>query len=115
MEPILYFGGNPQVAQLFKNLAVPAGITYIEAKQMGGQLKNMHDEDESEPISDNIHDELLKLVSVHSKNSARKTRRNTMNDNKTNKTTKATTTTTTHTKTKKQKLQHKKTTLKNNI
>ena len=109
-----------KVSSPFENLAVPAGITYIEAKQMGGQLKNMHDEDESEPISDTIHDELLKLVSVHSKNSARKTRRNTVNDNKTNKTnttTKATTTTNTatHTKTKKQKLQHKKTTLKNNI
>jgi len=76
-------GGGGQLSHLFQNLGVPAGISYIEMRQSGGN-KHAYARDSEEPqiLSDDIHAKLLDLVSVDSTRKAKKTRRHTMSDKK---------------------------------
>lgn len=64
-------GGN--VSDLFKDLAVPAGLVSFTPKQRGG---NMHTNivNNDDVISDDIHEKLLKMVEVDGKRN-KKTRR----------------------------------------
>ena len=70
------------VANLFKDLAVPAGLVYFAKKQRGGEMQStVHNNDDI--ISDDIHEKLLKMVEVEgSLKKPRKTRRTDVNSNK---------------------------------
>jgi hypothetical protein len=75
-------GGGGQLAHLFQDLGVPAGISYIEMKQSGGKRAYARDTEEPQILSDDIHAKLLDLVSVDSTRKAKKTRRHTVSDKK---------------------------------
>jgi len=76
-------GGGGQLSHLFQNLGVPAGISYIEMRQSGGNKREYaRDSEEPQILSDDIHAKLLDLVSVDSTRKAKKTRRHTVSDNK---------------------------------
>ena len=75
--------GGGSVANLFKDLAVPAGLVYFSRKQFGGdeQRSKIHNNDET--IDDDIHEKLLKMVEVDGgSKKPRKTRRADLDSNK---------------------------------
>jgi hypothetical protein len=68
-------GGN--FSDIFKDLAVPAGLAQFTRKQFGGdvhdsKIQNIKD---PEPIGEDIHEKLLKMVEVEGGSRPRKTRR----------------------------------------
>ena len=65
-------GGN--VADLFKDLAVPAGLFSFNRKQFGGEDQSRIQNDDA-IISDDVHEKLLKMVEVEGGRRPRKTRR----------------------------------------
>jgi hypothetical protein len=58
-------GGTKSVSNIFDNLAVPAGLYYNEQKQRGGSNNIQYSN--AEPLSEDIHDKLFKLVEVNTK------------------------------------------------
>jgi hypothetical protein len=74
-------GGN--VSDLFKDLAVPAGLAFFSRKQFGGEEINNNRiiNKNDEIISDDLHEKLLNMIELNDKNKIKKTRR--FNDNKT--------------------------------
>ena len=75
-------GGN--FSDLFKDLVVPAGLAQFTRKQFGG---NVHDSKiqntkDPDPIGEDIHEKLLKMVEVEGgAKKPRKTRRTNMTSN----------------------------------
>jgi hypothetical protein len=80
-------GGS--VANLFKDLAVPAGLVYFSKKQYGGDALQSTVQNDDTFVSDDLHEKLLKMVEVEGgSKKLRKTRRSnemTMNHSKTKK------------------------------
>jgi len=79
-------GGN--FSDLFKDLAVPAGLAQFTRKQLGGEAHDskIQNTKDPEPIGDDIHEKLLKMVEVEGGTKIRKTRRtNLEKKNKTHK------------------------------
>jgi hypothetical protein len=81
-EPALHtrnFGsqiGGGRVADLFKDLAVPAGLVSFTRKQFGGNIQQSKIQNDDAVISDDIHEKLLKMVEVEGgAKKPRKTRR----------------------------------------
>jgi len=73
-------GGN--VADLFKDLAVPAGLFSFTRKQFGGEDQSRIQNDDA-IISDDVHEKLLKMVEVEGgAKKPRKTRRTNIAANK---------------------------------
>lgn len=72
-------GGN--VADLFKDLAVPAGLFSFTRKQFGGEDQSRIQNDDA-IISDDVHEKLLKMVEVEGgAKKPRKTRRTNLKSN----------------------------------
>ena len=68
-------GGSGSVADLFKDLAVPAGLASFSRKQFGGDDQGRIQNDDS-VIDDDVHEKLLKMVEVDGgAKKSRKTRR----------------------------------------
>jgi hypothetical protein len=67
-------GGN--FSDLFKDLAVPAGLAQFTRKQLGGEAHDskIQNTKDPEPIGDDIHEKLLKMVEVEGGTKIRKTR-----------------------------------------
>jgi hypothetical protein len=79
-------GGN--FSDLFKDLAVPAGLAQFTRKQLGGDAHDskIQNTKDPEPIGDDIYEKLLKMVEVEGGTKIRKTRRtNLEKKNKTHK------------------------------
>jgi hypothetical protein len=72
-------GGN--ISSLFENLAVPAGLFYMNNKH-SNKNKNNYDYKSHETVSDDIMDKLYSLVEVDKKRK-RKTKKNMTNSIKT--------------------------------
>jgi hypothetical protein len=66
-------GGN--VADLFKDLAVPAGLAHFNKKWFGGYSQQPIFQNSDKVISEDIHDKLLKMVEVDGGSKPKKTRR----------------------------------------
>lgn len=72
--------GGGSVADLFKDLAVPAGLVTFTRKQFGGESRIQNDDI---VIGDDIHEKLLKMVEVEGgSKKQRKTRRSNLDSNK---------------------------------
>ena len=72
--------GGGSVADLFKDLAVPAGLVTFTRKQFGGESRIQNDDT---VIGDDIHEKLLKMVEVEGgSKKQRKTRRSNLDSNK---------------------------------
>jgi len=68
--------GGGSVADLFKDLAVPAGLVYFTRKQFGGDVQQSKIQNDDTVVSDDIHEKLLKMVEVEGgSKKLRKTRR----------------------------------------
>ena len=69
--------GGGSVADLFKDLAVPAGLAQFTRKQFGGDVheSKIKKTDDPEPIGEDIHEKLLKMVELEGGSKLRKTRR----------------------------------------
>lgn len=87
-EPALYTRnlgtqiGGGSVADLFKDLAVPAGLVSFTRKQMGGE-DTSRIQNEDAVVSDDVYEKLLKMVEVEGgSKKQRKTRRTNMTTNK---------------------------------
>ena len=84
--------GGENISNDFKNLAVPAGLSYISQKKTssdifsGGSYKNKPS-DQHEMLSDDIYDKLFGLVEYDNKQK-RKTRKQPLTVNKKHKKTK---------------------------
>jgi len=67
-------GGN--FSDLFKDLAVPAGLAQFTRKQLGGEAHDskIQNTKDPEPIGDDIYEKLLKMVEVEGGTKIRKTR-----------------------------------------
>jgi hypothetical protein len=77
--------GGGSVADLFKDLAVPAGLASFSKKQVGGDDYSRIQNDDT-VVSDDVHEKLLKMVEVEGGTRVRKTRRtNLEKKNKTHK------------------------------
>lgn len=79
-------GGN--FSDIFKDLAVPAGLAQFTRKQFGGDAHDskIQNTKDPEPIGEDIHEKLLKMVEVEGGSRVRKTRRtNTSSSGKTKK------------------------------
>lgn len=91
-EPALYTRnlgaqrGGGSVADLFKDLAVPAGLVSFNRKQFGGDDQSKVKNDDS-VVSDDVYEKLLKMVEVEGgAKKPRKTRRsNIVSNGKTKK------------------------------
>ena len=71
--------GGGSVADLFKDLAVPAGLVSFTRKQFGGDVQQSKIQNDDTVVSDDIHEKLLKMVEVEGgSKKLRKTRRTTM-------------------------------------
>jgi len=74
--------GGGSVADLFKDLAVPAGLVTFTRKQFGGDYQSRIQNDDT-VIGDDIHEKLLKMVEVEGgSKKQRKTRRSNLDSNK---------------------------------
>jgi len=72
------------VSDLFKDLAVPAGIFY-EPSKSGGSANKHHDDDDAKEIDEDIYDKLVKLASIEEKSKENKkkfSRKNVQNKKK---------------------------------
>lgn len=69
--------GGGSVSDLFKDLAVPAGLAQFNRKQFGGDVheSKIQKTRDPEPISDDLHEKLLKMVELEGGSKPRKTRR----------------------------------------
>ena len=69
--------GGGSVSDLFKDLAVPAGLAQFTRKQFGGDVheSKIQKAGDPEPIGEDIHEKLLKMVEVEGGRRPRKTRR----------------------------------------
>lgn len=69
--------GGGSVSDLFKDLAVPAGLAQFTRKQFGGYVheSKIQKTRDAEPISDDLHEKLLKMVELDSGSRVKKTRR----------------------------------------
>jgi hypothetical protein len=76
-------GGTKSVSNIFDNLAVPAGLYYNEQKQRGG-FNNIQYSN-AEPLSEDIHDKLFKLVEVNTKTKQKTCKNRNAKKNKDNK------------------------------
>ena len=76
-------GGTKYVSEIFNNLAVPAGLYYNEQKQRGGS--NIIQYSNSEPLSEDIHDKLFKLIEVNTKTFKKTCKNRNAKKNKDNK------------------------------
>ena len=73
MSPIMtvnqQIGGGNKVSDLFESLVVPSWVFSHEKKPTGGSYKEYNDDDSSDSsdddISDDLHKELVKLVTEH--------------------------------------------------
>ena len=75
--------GGGSVANLFKDLAVPAGLVYFARKQFGGDVQQSKIHNNDETIDDDIHEKLLKMVEVDGgSKKPRKTRKVDLDSNK---------------------------------
>jgi len=72
--------GGGSVADLFKDLAVPAGLAQFTRKQFGGDVheSKIQKAEDPEPIGEDIHEKLLKMVEIERVSKPRKTRRTNM-------------------------------------
>jgi len=80
--------GGGSVSDLFKDLAVPAGLAQFNRKQFGGDAHDSKIQKavEPEPIGEDIHEKLLKMVELEGGSKSRKTRRtNVVSSGKTKK------------------------------
>jgi hypothetical protein len=72
--------GGGSVADLFKDLAVPAGLVTFTRKQFGGESRIQNDDT---VIGDDVYEKLLKMVEVEGgSKKQRKTRRSNLDSNK---------------------------------
>lgn len=72
--------GGGSVADLFKDLAVPAGLVTFTRKQFGGESRIQNDDI---VIGDDVYEKLLKMVEVEGgSKKQRKTRRSNLDSNK---------------------------------
>jgi hypothetical protein len=69
--------GGGSVSDLFKDLAVPAGLAQFTRKQFGGDVheSKIQKGGDPEPIGEDIHEKLLKMVELDGGSKPRKTRR----------------------------------------
>jgi hypothetical protein len=67
--------GGGSVADLFKDLAVPAGLAHFNRKQLGGDVQSSKVHNIDETISNDLHEKLLKMVEVGNFSKPRKSRR----------------------------------------
>jgi hypothetical protein len=69
--------GGGSVSDLFKDLAVPAGLAQFNRKQLGGDVheSKIQNTRDPEPISDDLHEKLLEMVELEGGSKPRKTRR----------------------------------------
>jgi len=69
--------GGGSVSDLFKDLAVPAGLAQFTRKQFGGDVheSKIQKTQDPEPIGEDIHEKLLKMVELDGGSKPRKTRR----------------------------------------
>jgi hypothetical protein len=81
-DKTLQNGGGNNVSDLFKELVIPSGLLYLPNKMFGGanyenenDNYNTDEDEETDFISEDIHDKLLSLVSVGKNNNSKKTRR----------------------------------------
>jgi hypothetical protein len=71
--------GGGSVADLFKDLAVPAGLVTFTRKQFGGESRIQNDDT---VIGDDVYEKLLKMVEVEGgSKKQRKTRRTNLKSN----------------------------------
>lgn len=70
----IYKGGAKNVSDLFKDLAVPAGIAQFNKIQIGGNIEESNFNNDK-IISEDLHDKLLKMVEVSNINNSKKTRK----------------------------------------
>ena len=80
--------GGRNFSDLFKDLAVPAGLAQFTRKQFGGDAHDskIQKTRDSEPISDELHEKLLKMVELEGGLKVKKTRRaNSASSSKTKK------------------------------
>ena len=76
---------NNRVSSIFENLAVPAGLLYIQSK--GSSMTNLNERKKQENIvlDDDIHDEFLKSIEVAFNVKKKKNTKRQKNNNKNNK------------------------------
>lgn len=68
--------GGGSVADLFKDLAVPAGLVSFTRKQFAGDVQQSKIQNDDTIVSDDVHEKLLKMVEVEGgSKKQRKTRR----------------------------------------
>ena len=69
--------GGRSVSDLFKDLAVPAGLAQFTRKQFGGDAHDskIQNTKDPQPIGEDIHEKLLKMVEIEGGSRVRKTRR----------------------------------------
>ena len=60
-----YYGGQREkVSSIFENLAVPAGLFYMNTKTEIIKNQPLDDETEHVPLSDDLHDQLFALIEM---------------------------------------------------
>lgn len=60
-----YYGGHlEKVSSIFENLAVPAGLFYMNTKTEIIKNQPLDDEIEHVPLSDDLHDQLFALIEM---------------------------------------------------
>ena len=75
-------GGN-KASNIFENLAVPAGLLYINKKNIGS-YSSLSDYKETKMLPDNIFDEFMNMIEID-KRKRKKTRKNDIIVNSNNK------------------------------
>jgi hypothetical protein len=70
----MHTGGS--VADLFKDLAVPAGLAFFNRKAFGGDLSQSKIKNDDETVSDDLHNNLLHIVEFGGEARPKKTIRN---------------------------------------
>ena len=71
----LQLGGGKTVSDLFKDLAVPAGLVHFKEKQFGGKIEESKIKNNDETIIIVIKKKLIRMVEVNVEAKPKKTRR----------------------------------------